>query len=82
MSVIAVGSYCRIMLMKVKRIVANIATTDIRKAKPFYGDVLGLDLAMNLGWIATFTSNEEMKPQVSFAIEGGLERRSLTCPSK
>ena len=57
--------------MKVKRIVANIATTDIRKAKPFYGDVLGLDLAMNLGWIATFTSNEEMKPQVSFAIEGG-----------
>lgn len=57
--------------MKVKRIVANIATTDVGKAKAFYGDVLGLDLAMNLGWIATFTSNEEMKSQVSFATEGG-----------
>ena len=57
--------------MKVKRIVANIATTDVGKAKAFYGDVLGLDLAMDLGWIATFASNEEMKPQVSFATEGG-----------
>ena len=57
--------------MKVKRIVANIATTDVGKAKAFYGDVLGLDLAMNLGWIATFASSEEMEPQVSFATEGG-----------
>jgi catechol 2,3-dioxygenase-like lactoylglutathione lyase family enzyme len=57
--------------MKVKRVVANIATTDIGKAKAFYGDVLGLELAMNLGWIATFASNEQMKPQVSFATEGG-----------
>src|SRR5262245_40935699 len=59
------------MLMKVKRIVANIATTDVGKAKIFYGDVLGLDLVMDLGWILTFASNEEMKPQVSFATEGG-----------
>jgi catechol 2,3-dioxygenase-like lactoylglutathione lyase family enzyme len=57
--------------MKVKRVVANIATTDIGKAKAFYGDVLGLELAMNLDWIATFASNEKMKPQVSFATEGG-----------
>jgi catechol 2,3-dioxygenase-like lactoylglutathione lyase family enzyme len=59
------------MLMKVKRIVANIATSDIGKAKAFYSDVLGLDLVMNLGWIATFASKEEMKPQLSFAMEGG-----------
>ena len=57
--------------MKVKRIVANIATTDVEKAKTFYGDVLGLDVVMNLGWIATFASKEKMKPQVSFATEGG-----------
>jgi catechol 2,3-dioxygenase-like lactoylglutathione lyase family enzyme len=59
------------MLMNVKRIVANIATTDVGKAKAFYGDVLGLDLMMDLGWIITFASNEEMKPEVSFATEGG-----------
>ena len=58
--------------MKVKRVVANIATTDIGKAKAFYGDVLGLEFAMNLGWIATFASNEKMKPQVSFATEEGF----------
>ena len=54
-----------------KRIVANIATTDVGKAKAFYGDVLGLDLVMNLGWIATFASNEEMRPQLSLATEAG-----------
>jgi catechol 2,3-dioxygenase-like lactoylglutathione lyase family enzyme len=57
--------------MKVKRIVANIATSDVGKAKAFYGDVLGLDLVLDLGWIVTFASNQEMKPQVSFLTEGG-----------
>ncbi len=68
--------------MQVKRIVANIATTDVGKAKAFYGEILGLDLAMDLGWIATFASKAAMKPEVSVASEGGgLERRSLTCSS-
>jgi catechol 2,3-dioxygenase-like lactoylglutathione lyase family enzyme len=57
--------------MKVKRIIANIAATDVGKAKAFYGDVLGLEIAMDLGWIVTFASNQEMKPQVSVATEGG-----------
>ena len=34
--------------MKVNRIVANIATEDIAKAKGFYGDILGLDILMHL----------------------------------
>ncbi|YBV96950.1 VOC family protein [Phyllobacteriaceae bacterium JZ32] len=57
--------------MKVKRIVANIATPDITAAKRFYQDVLGLDLLMDLGWIATYGSHEAMKTQLSFAVEGG-----------
>lgn len=57
--------------MKVKRIVANIATDDIASAKRFYSDVLGLDLKMDLGWIATFGSSETMSVQISFASEGG-----------
>ena len=40
--------------MKVKRIVANISTADVVAAKRFYGDVLGLDLLMDHGWIATY----------------------------
>ncbi|GGA31578.1 VOC family protein [Paenibacillus physcomitrellae] len=57
--------------MKVKRVVSNIATRDIAAAKCFYQDVLGLDLLMDHGWIATYGSQEEMSIQISFASEGG-----------
>jgi catechol 2,3-dioxygenase-like lactoylglutathione lyase family enzyme len=57
--------------MKVLRIVANIETGDIAAAKHFYQDVLGLDLMMDHGWIATYGSQEKMRLQLSFAVEGG-----------
>ena len=57
--------------MTVKRIVANIATADTATARRFYGDVLGLDLVMDHGWIATYGSNERMTVQISFAEQGG-----------
>ncbi|MER8572296.1 VOC family protein [Mesorhizobium sp. M1338] len=57
--------------MKVRRIVANIETPDIAAAKRFYQDVLGLDVLMDLGWIATYGSDEKMQVQVSFMAQGG-----------
>lgn len=57
--------------MIVKRIVANIAADDTARARDFYVDVLGLDVAMDLDWIATFASTEQMSPQLSVATEGG-----------
>ncbi|QKC81011.1 VOC family protein [Mesorhizobium sp. NZP2077] len=57
--------------MKVKRIIANIGTHDITAAKRFYQDVLGLDLLMDHGWIATYGSHETMDVQISFAEQGG-----------
>lgn len=57
--------------MPVKRIVANIAVTDPGAAKAFYGDILGMDIAMDHGWIVTFASGGSALPQVSFATEGG-----------
>lgn len=57
--------------MKVKRIIANIATQDIATAKRFYHDVLGLDVLMNQGWIVTYGSAEMKAVQVSFMTEGG-----------
>ena len=57
--------------MKVKRIVADISTPDPAAAKRFYGDLLGLDLLMDFGWIATYGSSAKMTVQVSFASEGG-----------
>lgn len=57
--------------MKVKRIVADIATQDPAAAKRFYHDILGLDVLIDQGWIATYGSREKMSVQVSFASEGG-----------
>ena len=57
--------------MAVRRIVANIATPDPSKARSFYGDLLGLKLVMDHGWIVTFASDGQAAPQVSFASEGG-----------
>jgi len=59
------------VVMSVRRIVPNLATADPAKAKAFYGDVLGLELVMDQGWIMTFASSQKMMPQVSFMSEGG-----------
>jgi len=57
--------------MIVKRIVANLATPDVSEAKRFYADILGLEVAMDLGWIVTFVAPSQAAPQLSVASEGG-----------
>jgi catechol 2,3-dioxygenase-like lactoylglutathione lyase family enzyme len=57
--------------MQVKRIVANIAVENVAAARRFYQDILGLDLLMDLGWIATYGSSRKMSVQVSIMSEGG-----------
>lgn len=57
--------------MAVRRVVANIATPDPARAQAFYGDILGMTVAMDHGWILTYASPLEARAQVSFASEGG-----------
>ena len=57
--------------MKVKRIIANIRTEDPTLADRFYRDILGLELAMDHGWIRTYASPSHMTVQLSVAQEGG-----------
>jgi len=57
--------------MKVKRIVTNVETQDISKAASFYGEILGLHQLMDLGFIATYGSQEQMNTQISFLSEVG-----------
>ena len=57
--------------MKVKRIVANVATPDVDKASAFYEDLLGLEVLMDLGWIRTYGSGAKMTIQMSVMSEGG-----------
>jgi catechol 2,3-dioxygenase-like lactoylglutathione lyase family enzyme len=58
--------------MAVKRIVPNIAVERIEDAKAFYGDLLGLDIVMDQGWIVTFAAKgRTAMPQISVMTEGG-----------
>jgi hypothetical protein len=57
--------------LKVTRIVRNIESQDLAQAQRFYGDILGLDLMMDLGWIRTYGSKEMMAVQISLLSEGG-----------
>jgi catechol 2,3-dioxygenase-like lactoylglutathione lyase family enzyme len=57
--------------MKVKPIVANIATGDVAAAKRFYQGILGLDVLMDHGWLVTYGSSETMSVQIGIATEGG-----------
>ncbi|WP_417471539.1 VOC family protein [Luteimonas mephitis] len=57
--------------MKVTRIVANIATDKVAAAAVFYRDLLGLELLMDHGWIATYGSAQTMRVQLGVASEGG-----------
>ena len=57
--------------MIIKRIVPNIASNDVAKARSFYGDILGLDVVMDHGWIVTYAAPTAMAPQISVASQGG-----------
>ena len=57
--------------MRIKRITANIETSNINKADAFYHDILALERVMDYGWIRTYGSNSKMTVQISIASEGG-----------
>lgn len=57
--------------MKVKRIVSNIAASDIANGVAFYEAILGLETLMDLGWIRTYGADSKMKVQLSVMSEGG-----------
>ena len=57
--------------MAVKRVVTNIAARDVGAAHAFYGDVLGMSLAMDLRWILTFAAETRASPQINVAVGGG-----------
>lgn len=57
--------------MIVKRITTNVAVTDVSQARRFYVDILGLEIVMDHGWIATFAAAGQTGPQLSVATKGG-----------
>lgn len=58
-------------IVRVLRIVANVTAPDPARAQKFYGEILGLDLLMDMEWIRTYGSAAKMSVQVSFMSQGG-----------
>jgi catechol 2,3-dioxygenase-like lactoylglutathione lyase family enzyme len=46
--------------------VPNIESDHIDESREFYGDFLGLEVAMDMGWIVTFASPSNPTAQISF----------------
>ncbi len=57
--------------MVVRRVVANIGSPDPMAAQAFYGDILGMEVVMDHGWIVSFATDVATTPQISIAREGG-----------
>lgn len=57
--------------MPVKRIVADLATTDVAEVQAFYMELFDLDCVMDQGWIVTLSTGESGPVQLSIAEHGG-----------
>ncbi|MFB9904085.1 VOC family protein [Allokutzneria oryzae] len=51
--------------MKVTRVVADLETTSMEEAVAFYGDVLGMRVVMDHGWIVTLADPGRPEVQLS-----------------
>ncbi|HEX2232486.1 MAG TPA: hypothetical protein VHG69_03885, partial [Thermoleophilaceae bacterium] len=51
--------------MAVRRIVPNVFDADPAATRDFYGDLFGLETAMDMGWIATLVAPDSRAAQIS-----------------
>jgi uncharacterized glyoxalase superfamily protein PhnB len=51
--------------MSIRRVVPNIASDKLDEGRDFYAGLLGLQVAMDMGWIVTFVSPSNPTAQVS-----------------
>lgn len=68
--------------MTVKRVVANIATEQMEAAKAFYGNLLGMSLGMNHGWIITFVGAANRRLSSASRWKAAPARLFLICRSR
>ncbi len=51
--------------MTIRRIVPDLEVSDPTAGREFYEDVLGLELAMDMGWIVTYVSPSNRTAQIN-----------------
>ena len=60
--------------MRVRRVVPNLRADDPAAAAAFYAEVLGLEVAMDLGWIVTYAAPDNPTAQI------GVMREDASAP--
>ena len=51
--------------MSIKRVVPDITSERMDESRKFYAEFLGMDLAMDMGWIMTFVSTANPTAQIT-----------------
>lgn len=65
--------------MSVRRVVPDITSERMDESKRFYAELLGLNLAMDMGWIATFVSPANPTAQITLlAASTGLANPQIS----
>ena len=68
--------------MSIRRVVPNLKSPDMDGSRTFYGEFLGMNLVMDLGWIVTYASPTNPTAQISIspgeALKGEQMRPYLT----
>lgn len=55
--------------MSIRRVVPNISTDRVDESRKFYTEFLGLEVAMDMGWIVTLVSPSNPTAQISLLRE-------------
>ena len=55
--------------MSIRRVVPNLKAERLDESHQFYVEVLGLELSMDLGWIATYVSAANPTAQISVIVK-------------
>jgi len=62
--------------MSIRRVVPNISSQRMNESRKFYCELLGFQVAMDMGWIMTLVSPANPTAQVSLASSGGADANS------
>lgn len=61
------------MNLSIRRVVPTITTTAMNRSREFYEEFLGLQMAMDMGWIVTFVSPDNPTAQLSLVQRNDAE---------
>ncbi len=68
--------------MSIRRVVPNLLSPDMEASRAFYGDFLGFNVVMDLGWIVTYASPTNPTAQINLspgdAVDGQQMRPYLS----